>query len=37
MTANFKPGSKAFILINPVAGSTEAKTLKKVCEEQFHD
>ena len=36
MTANFKPGSKAFILINPVAGSTEAKTLKKVCEEQFH-
>jgi YegS/Rv2252/BmrU family lipid kinase len=36
MTANFKPGSKAFIIINPVAGSTEAKALKKVSEEQFH-
>ena len=36
MAATFKPGSKVFILINPVAGSTDVKTLKKVCEEQFH-
>jgi diacylglycerol kinase (ATP) len=35
MTTPFKPGSKAFILINPVAGTSEAQHLKKVCAEQF--
>jgi YegS/Rv2252/BmrU family lipid kinase len=35
MTSTFTPGSKAFIVINPVAGSTESQQLKKVCEDQF--
>jgi len=36
MVSTFKPGSTAFIIINPVAGFTEAKALKKTCETQFH-
>lgn len=36
MSATLKPGSKVFILINPVAGFTNPQQLKKICEEQFH-
>jgi YegS/Rv2252/BmrU family lipid kinase len=36
MTTTFKPGSKVFVLINPVAGFTNPQQLKKICEEQFH-
>jgi len=36
MPTTFKPGSKAFIIINPVAGFSDGNSLKKICEEQFH-
>jgi len=36
MPSTLKPGSKAFIIINPVAGFTDASQMKKICEEQFH-
>lgn len=36
MTSTLKPGILAFIIINPVSGFTDVKSLKKTCEEQFH-
>ncbi len=36
MTAKFKAGSKAFIVINPVAGFINPENMRKTCEQQFH-
>ena len=36
MAATSISGSKAFVIINPVAGFTNAQQMKKNCEEQFH-
>ena len=36
MSPIMKPGSKAFVVINPVSGFSNAQALKKICEQQFH-
>lgn len=36
MSPTFKPGSKAFIIINPVSGFINPQAMKKTCEQQFH-
>jgi len=36
MSPTLKPGSKAFIVINPVSGFINPQEMKKTCEQQFH-